>query len=671
MESTSDIDHQAAPGSSVDEQPVAGGPVETRSLLFVTGVFQSRRADGSGMSLPHRHIEIVREAIEQSERIQEIGRYEDSFLIAFPNPVDAVRFSLKLQASARALGEETHQSVYEQASIHQVTVSAPEEPGAPVAKLECEDHAPLCRWLAGLTKGNQIILTRPAFEEARKSLTKEELKAFGPLTWLAHGPCRVPDSEETLEICELREGGDGSATPPAGLEKAPVAGTDAENTAWGWRPGPGAAVPKTRYVLDGKLGDGRYGEDWSGGEANVKEKKMFQFCFRSDWARSLKEKEAVIDSVKKKLGDNRNVLALQSVSFNEPPFYIVAELFEGKDLVSWAQGFGGARGIPFNARLEIIAQAATGLQGTHEARLLHGDLRPEHILVFGSGATPKDVQVKLANIGVGHIGRNPDRPADDEPSDARTAATNASAPISLETLYKAPEVLAGQAPNAKAELYSMGVILGQMILGKLSEEITPDRIKEVLVGLKRDGLLGFFVADPAARTEGAGRLAGELRAVIKERENRTGPAPVTRRQVLQRVVGAVLFVASIAVLAIYGPKYLRRRQEAAKVPPKPAAKPGEKPKAKDDSDSADGSLLGSESREAATGTDETEETADLRKAKGRSAGQVAIDKKKKDEIKDSVEGLFKFILLPVAVVVIVGSVVPLVQSYLRKAALRK
>ena len=128
-------------------------------------------------------------------------------------------------------------------------------------------------------------------------------------------------------------------------------------------------------------------------------------------------------------------------------------------------------------------------------------------------------------------------------------------------------------------------------------------------------------------------------------------------------------MASIAVLAIYGPKYLRRRQEAAKVPPKPAAKPGEKPKAPDESESADGSLLGNESREAATGSEEAEETANLRKAKGRSAGQVAIEKK--EELKDSVEGLFKFIVLPIAVVVIVGSVVPLVQSYLRKAALRK
>ncbi|MBI4662993.1 MAG: protein kinase [Verrucomicrobia bacterium] len=642
-----------------------------RTLVFVTGLIRGSKAEENARSFTYRHAELVREILEQFEQGKELGRFENSLLILFPEPALAVRFSLKLQVAIRALADEAHQPIFEQEALLVVPAAAAEEPDSEPTASAYEGHVPACRSLAGLTKGNQILLTAPAFDHARCQLKKEELKEFGALLWLSHGLCQVPGIESPVEICEIREPGDGSTNPPAGLVKAGAEVPGQENIVLGWRPAPGATIPGTRNVLEGKLADGRFGEDWSGGDPSVKEKRMFQFCFRSDWVRMLKEKEAVFQSVKQKLGQQRNVLAVQAVSFDQPPFYICSELFEGKDLLSWAQGVGGAPAIPFATRLEIVAQAATGLQAAHEGKLLHLDLSPEHILVAGSGATLKDVQVKLTNFAVGHVGRTAQPTAPSPSSEAPAAPAGGTPPVSPADLYKAPEVIAGNPPTAKSEVYSLGIILCQLILGNLSEPVAPERIKEILTGLKREGMLGLFAANPQERAEGAGRLAGDLRAVIKERESRTGPAAVTRRRMFQTVASIVMGVVSLTILSIYGPKYLRRRKAAAKENlNKPDKKPDPKKKRSGEEDSSGSSVTSEESRDAGTEAKEGEEESNALKTTSRPAS--AVREKKKEEVKESAEMLFKLIILPIAVVVLLGTVVqqvvPMIKKHLNKGS---
>ncbi len=71
--------------------------------------------------------------------------------------------------------------------------------------------------------------------------------------------------------------------------------------------------------------------------------------------------------------------------FDEPPYYIVTEYVEGKDLNSWCQELGGVDNVPQETRLEIVAQTAEALQAAHDAGVIHRDVKPANILIRSGG----------------------------------------------------------------------------------------------------------------------------------------------------------------------------------------------------------------------------------------------------------------------------------------------
>ncbi|MBI2949529.1 MAG: protein kinase [Verrucomicrobia bacterium] len=648
MEHPSEIVPQAPPAPA----PVTR-PCERRTLLFVAVNCRSTQTEADNLTLTQRHATLVRDMLAKLKVGEEIGRFGESFFIQFNQSTIALRFALQLQVNIRALAEEIHQPVFEQISLDFVDVPMAEDGSSGDMAEAYQKHTPVCRALAGFTQGKQILLTRPIFDELRLAIKKEDLKPFGVFVWFNHGPCDIAGVETPADVCEIREGADGADQRPTGLQRAPARGPEDETAVWGWRPGPGAAIPGTRFTLEEKLADGRFGEEWSGGEPNVKEKRLFRFCVRKDWISQIKEHEAVLQTVRKKAGQTPNLLAIQGLSLDQPPYYFLTELFEGKDLLTWAKQRGGAQGIPFPARLEIIAQAATGLAAAHEGRILHRCLRPENILVAGSGMTPKDVQVKLAYFGVGHVALIPREEAG-APHEAPPVPAGETPPPSIEDMYKAPEVIAGQEPNVKSEVYSLAVILCQLILGNLSEPLTSKRMAEIVTVLKRDGLASLFAADPQARADGVSRVAGDLRAAIKEREARvTAQGPTSRREMIQRVVMISLSVVALLVIAIFGPKYLRRRlQQATDKDAK--KKPGERGKTPDSKEEA-ASLTSEESRGGKTDSGEEEDTTSGSRTRSRPAG--AVREKKKEESKESAQSFFNLVVLPIALVIILGTVV--------------
>ncbi len=128
--------------------------------------------------------------------------------------------------------------------------------------------------------------------------------------------------------------------------------------------------------------------------------------------------------------------------------YHVTEFVEGRDLVR------EARTRDWNAVFQLIVQAAWALGEIHERGILHRDLKPENLLVGRvhereAEGVPERLRLKLIDFGLA-LG----------PGEAG-AAPSGSLP------YMAPEVLAGSAYDHRADLYSFGVVLYHLALGKL------------------------------------------------------------------------------------------------------------------------------------------------------------------------------------------------------------
>ena len=105
----------------------------------------------------------------------------------------------------------------------------------------------------------------------------------------------------------------------------------------------------------------------------------------------------------------------------------------------------------------VLLDAASGVHAAHQHGVLHRDLKPENLL-FGS-----DAQVQVADSGLARIVAGPDTVATTQ---GRILATPA---------YLAPEQVLGQGVGPATDVYTLGVILYELLCGELPhlEDGTP------------------------------------------------------------------------------------------------------------------------------------------------------------------------------------------------------
>jgi serine/threonine-protein kinase len=174
--------------------------------------------------------------------------------------------------------------------------------------------------------------------------------------------------------------------------------------------------------------------------------------------------------------------------------YLVFEYVQGEPLASLING------RPLNVRraLEFAINLADGLADAHAAGFVHGDIRPDTIMI-----TPKD-RAKFMNFGL-----------------SRFTAGGATR-LTAATPYVAPEELAGQPAEARSDIYSLGAVLfemltGQrrargMILSNLDKNIPPE-LEQVVARM--------LAANVETRAQSAAAVAAELRSIAAILDTRT------------------------------------------------------------------------------------------------------------------------------------------------------
>jgi eukaryotic-like serine/threonine-protein kinase len=134
--------------------------------------------------------------------------------------------------------------------------------------------------------------------------------------------------------------------------------------------------------------------------------------------------------------------------------YIVMELLEGRtlrEILSKEAPLETARAI------SIMLQASAAVAAAHEAGIIHRDLKPSNILVTQSANMPSTV--KVLDFGIAKLAA--DTFEDDEEA---TAITLSGTPIGTPR-YMSPEQYEGHELTPAADVYSLGVILYEMLTG--------------------------------------------------------------------------------------------------------------------------------------------------------------------------------------------------------------
>jgi hypothetical protein len=234
---------------------------------------------------------------------------------------------------------------------------------------------------------------------------------------------------------------------------------------------------------------------------------------------------------------------LHDVFLDRPPFYVEMDYVEGKDLRTWSAervtaaspGPDGVGRVPLEVRLEIAAQAADALQAAHEAGVIHRDVKPANILIHdrsrteavppGSGASAcmepghgrSEVLAKLTDFGIGQVVSEEALRGITRAGFTQTMVSDSSTSRSGTQLYMAPELLAGRPASTRSDIYSLGVVLLQLLTGDFTRPVTIDWWKEITDPLLREDLEHCLAGDPQNRFVGAGQLAKQLRALPARR----------------------------------------------------------------------------------------------------------------------------------------------------------
>ncbi len=391
-------------------------------------------------------------------------------------------------------------------------------------------------------------MTRSPFDAAREVLRHEELEGIGGLSWRNHGPYILKGIEESIEVCEVGETGRAALTPPPDSAKARRVVSDDAEPVLGWRPAIDQQVPGTSWVLEKKLGEGGFGEVWLGRDKVLKSLHVFKFCFRADRVRALKREVTLFRLLRQRVANHPNIVAIEATYFDEPPFYVVMQHVEGSDLPDWCKQRGALGAVPLATRLEIAAQVAEALQAAHDTGIIHRDVKPSNILVSGEAAA---AHAYLTDFGIGQV-------VSDEillgmSASGFSASFESASSQGGTHLYMAPELFAGKPASIRSDIYSLGVVLFQLVVGDFSLPLTGDWVESVSDPLLREDIRGCVAGNSQKRFAGAAQLAARLRAlpdrrIAQEKEN-AKLASLERRAYRRGLIKAAA-IASVIVLVI-------------------------------------------------------------------------------------------------------------------------
>lgn len=512
--------------------------------------------DRGAIDLLERHHAAVRELLAGFPDAEEIERAGDSLLIVFVRPSDAVHFALKVQRAVRALAKSAGRRFADRIGIHVGEIFLHEGSDTPgrVAGLQVDVAARIM----SLGEADQILLSRFAFDSARQALRGHDISESGELTWLDHGHYALKGLEDSVEICEVGETAFAALRVPGNSEKGQRCISPHDEPVLGWRPAAGQVVPGTHWALDRLLGSGGFGEVWLATHQTLRSQRVFKFCFEADRVRSLKREVTLFRVLRDRIGEHPGIVAVHDVFFDEAPFYIVMDYVDGPNLAEWAQENLPSATVAL--RLEIAAQIALALQAAHDAGVIHRDVKPSNVLVAQNGRdTPFAVAcirdrsvaaplVKLTDFGIGNVANA--EAFGDVTELGFTQTMMIAGSMTGTQLYMAPELVAGRPATVRTDIYALGVVLYQLIVGDLTRPLASDWMDDIDDPLLREDIRQCVTGDPARRFAGAAQLAENLRSLEVRREalahERRQATMATRRRRQARYA-----LAGAAVLAVF------------------------------------------------------------------------------------------------------------------------
>jgi len=167
-----------------------------------------------------------------------------------------------------------------------------------------------------------------------------------------------------------------------------------------------------------------------------------EFINNEDFCRRFKNESKAIAVL-----SHPNIVKVYDVSFGDRLQYIVMEHIDGISLKEYIER---QKEIKWKESVYFVVQILRALQHAHDKGIVHRDIKPQNIMLIQDGT------IKVTDFGIARFSR----------SDQRTVTDKAIGSVH----YIAPEQARGDITDEKADIYSVGVLLYEMLTGRLPFE---------------------------------------------------------------------------------------------------------------------------------------------------------------------------------------------------------
>jgi len=239
-----------------------------------------------------------------------------------------------------------------------------------------------------------------------------------------------------------------------------------------------------------------------------------------------------------------NIVSIYDRGEAEDTYYIAMEFLDGRTLKELIVGRGAA---PINVAIEYARQILSALRFAHRHGIVHRDIKPHNVLVDGEG------RVKVTDFGIARAG---------------TSQMTETGSIVGTAQYLSPEQAKGGEVDPRSDLYSLGVVLYELLTGKTPFDgetpveiamkhlsTTPQPPSKLRPDVPREldmVVMRALAKNPDERYQSADEMEGDLERVA--RGARVSATTVdTATQVLRRPAAAAAAASATAATMIAPP----------------------------------------------------------------------------------------------------------------------
>src|SRR6266581_2610019 len=202
-----------------------------------------------------------------------------------------------------------------------------------------------------------------------------------------------------------------------------------------------------------------------------------------------------------------NIVTVHEIGQDGAFHFITQEFVEGVTLRTYLAGKDAA----LEEVLEICIQVASALAAAHAKGIVHRDIKPENIMVHKGSHLGRQNYVKVLDFGIAKLADLPAAAMKAEATTRLFVKTEEGRTIGT-AAYMSPEQARGESVDARTDIWSLGVVLYEMLTGK--QPFTGGSSQDVIASILRDDL-------PPLPTESPEGLKWILKkALRKDRDDR-------------------------------------------------------------------------------------------------------------------------------------------------------